>query len=227
MNPQERLEIAAVALKDYENQRNLDAIEDFSAADIAKIGADFEVKPHNFPRLIGIMIYIRKRLTENKSRIAAFKDSFPERCVAVNDPHRPGVYAGGMKGEPISDSAIAIKSKRLENSQLYIKAYQLLQSNLYISFAVQRFEVIQEALEKSLDPHVSDRDKAPYMKIFLDETRKPEGVKGPEFNLNITNNDVSVITIEEKLTGIAAQMKDMTAGDLVEIMHQGKQDESE
>lgn len=223
--PEERLAVAAEALKSY-NPNEIDAIDDFSAGELAKLAADFDVKPEDHGKLIGVMIYIRKRVTENLSRVKSFKAAFPERCIAVGDENRPGNFGVKQVGEAISDTAIGIKAKRLENSQLYLKCYQLLQGNLFISFAVDRFRVIQEALDKCLDPLVSDRDKAPYMKIFLEETRKPEAVKGLEFNLNITNNDISVVSIEEKLTGIADKMQGFTAGQLVEIMHQESKDDS-
>ncbi len=222
--PEERLAVAADALKKY-NPTNIDAIDDFSPEELAQLAVNFDVKAEHHPKLIGIMIYIRKRTTEKLGRVKSFEAAFPERCIAVNDPDRPGKFAGGMKGEPLSTSAIEIKSKRLESSQLYLKVYQVLQSNLYISFAVDRFRVIQEALDKCLDPLVSDRDKAPYMKIFLEETRKPEETKGIEFNLNVTNNDISVVSVEEKLSSIADKMKDMSAGELVQIMHQERPDE--
>ena len=218
---QDRLTIAAEALKQYPT--DISAIDDFSAEDLAKIASDFEIKPTDHPKLIGVMIYIRKRTTEGLGLVKSFRSAFPERCVAVNDPERPGYFAGGMVGEDISTSAIEIKAKRLENSQMYLKVYQVLQTNLYVSFAIDRFKVIQEAYDRSMDPLVADRDKAPYMKIFLEETRKPEKAAGVEFNLNLTHNELNVIGVEEKMSNMADSMKGYTASQLVELMHTPKE----
>ena len=61
MNPQDRLTIAATALAEH-NPDNLDAIDDISPEELAKISADYGLKEEEFPKLIGTMIYIRKRL---------------------------------------------------------------------------------------------------------------------------------------------------------------------
>ena len=226
MNPQERLAIAATALAEY-NPDHIDAIEDVSPEELAKISADFDLKVDKLPRLIGIMIYIRKRLVEKMGRVKSFQAAFPERCVATDNNAVLVEYGATAEvGEPLHNTTIDVKAKRLENSQLYIHVYQLLQSNLYINYAVDRMRVLDEALNISLDPLTSHRDKYNYMKIFLDETRKPENAKELEFNLNITNNDVSVISVEEKLTSIAATVKDMGAAQLVELLHQGKSDDT-
>jgi len=225
MNPQDRLTVAAEALANY-NPDNLDAIDDMSPEEIAKVSADFGLKDADYPKLIGTMIYIRKRLIEKLSRTKSFKAAFPERCVAVEHNQKLSVYDSVTPiGEELTATTIDVKAKRLENSQLYIHVYQLLQSNLYINYAIDRLKVLDEALEKSLDPMVADRDKPQYMKIFLEETRKPENAKGLEFNLNITNNEVNVLGVEEKLANIADKMENMTAGELVEIMYTGKQDD--
>jgi len=226
MTPQERLTIAATALTEY-NPEHISSIDDMTPEDLAKISSDFGLKETDYPKLIGTMIYIRKRLIEKKGRVYSFKAAFPERCIAVEHSRDTSQYATTAEpGEALTDTTVDIKAKRLENSQLYIHVYQLLQTNLYINYAIDRMKVLDEALDKCLDPMVADRDKAPYMKIFLDETRKPEGAKGLEFNLNITNNDVNVISVEEKMTSIANQMKDMNASQIIDMVHQEKQDDS-
>ncbi len=226
MTPQERLLIASNALAEH-NPDNLDAISDITPEDLARISADFEMQDKDYPKLIGTMIYIRKRLIEKVSRKKAFEAAFPERSVAVATDHQLDTFGRTAEiGEPLHTSTLDIKAKRLENSRLYLHVYQLLQSNLYINYAVDRMRVLDEALKLSLDPAVADRDKPQYMKIFLEETRKPENAKGLEFNLNITNNDVNVISIEEKMTDIAKSMENLNASQIIELVHQEKTDDS-
>lgn len=223
MTPQERLTVAANALTNY-NPDNIDAIEDMEPEDLAKISSDFGLKDKDYPKLIGTMIYIRKRLIEKQGRVSSFKAAFPERSVATATEHQLETFGCSVKiGEELHKSTIDIKAKRLENSQLYIHVYQLLQNNLYISYAIDRMKVLDEALDKSLDPMVADRDKPQYMKIFLEETRKPEGAKQLEFNMNITNNDVSVISIEEKMTAISTKIEGATAAEIIEMVHQPRE----
>ncbi len=226
MTPQDRLLIASNALSEY-NPHSLESISDMGPEDLAKISADFGLKDTDYPKLIGTMVYIRKRLVEKESRTVSFKAAFPERCIATEHPQILKEYESITPiGEELTTTTINVKAKRLENSQLYIHVYQLLQTNLYINYAIDRMKVLDEALNKCLDPMVADRDKAPYMKIFLDETRKPEGAKGLEFNLNITNNDVSVISVEEKMTSIAKKMEGMPASQIIEMVHQERTDDS-
>jgi len=226
MNAIDRLEISSKALSEY-NPDNIEAIEDISAADLARISAEYNLKEKEYPKLIGIMIYIRKRIVERMGRIKSFKAAFPERSVAIDCKHRLEVFGRTAEvGETLHDSTIEVKAKRLEATKLYIHVYQVLQTNLYINYAVSRMAVLDEALSKSLDPTVADRDKAPYMKLFLDETRKPAAARDLEFNLNITNNDISVIDVETKMTNIAKQLEGATAAEIIEIVHQKKTDDS-
>ncbi len=226
MTPQERLTLAAQALTAY-NPEHIDAISDMKPEDLARLSTDYGLREEDFPKLIGTMIYIRKRLVEKNSRTASFKAAFPERCIATDHGQTLSEYGSVTPlGEELTATTINVKAKRLENSQMYIHVYQLLQTNLYINYAVDRLRVLDEALAMSLDPHVTPRDRHNYMKLFLDKTEKPETAKGLEFNLNITNNDVSVISVEEKMTGIANQMKNLNAAQIIEMVHQEKQDDS-
>ena len=157
----------------------------------------------------------------------SFKAAFPERCIATEFTQKLTEYESVTPlGEELTATTINVKAKRLENSQLYIHVYQLLQTNLYINYAVDRIKVLDEALAMSLDPGVTPRDRHNYMKLFLDKTEKPENAKGLEFNLNITNNDVNVISVEEKMTGIAQQMKNMNASQIIDMVHQESTDDS-
>ena len=227
-SPQDRLLVASAALKEY-NPDHLEAIDDIDAAQLASISGDFGLKDEDYPRLIGIMIYIRKRLIEKMSRVASFKVAFPDRCIAVeegDDKKSSNGFAVNVKpGEPISDSTIVVKSKRLESSKLYVHVYQLLQTNLYISYALDRMKVLDEALTISLDEFTPLRDKDRYMKLFLDETRKPENAKGLEVNFNLQNNSVNLVTVEDKMNTIAQALNHATAGEIIDMIHQPGSDD--
>jgi hypothetical protein len=83
VKPDERMIAVADAIKQY-NPTAIESINDFSVDDLAKISAEQNMKPDDMPKLIGIMIYIRKRLIDRLSRVKSFEVAFPERCI-VND----------------------------------------------------------------------------------------------------------------------------------------------
>jgi hypothetical protein len=229
IRPEDRLEAAAEAIKQY-NPSTIESIEDYSAKDLAKIAADQNISPEQMPKLVGIMVYMRKRLIENKSRVAAFKAAFPERCIVSKEKSHvaeAGKFATSREiGEPLDNSTIAIKAKRLENSQMYMSVYQLMQSNLFISYAVDRMKVLDEALHIALDPMTPLRDKDRYMKMFLEETRKPDNAKAMEFNVNIQNNHIDLATVEDKMNTIAQALNHASAAEVIDIVHQGRSDDS-
>jgi hypothetical protein len=182
------------------------------------------------PKLIGVMIYIRQRLINKLSRVKAFEIAFPERCIADEDKAHiaaAGNYATKAKpGERLSTSAIDIKAKRLENGRIYNAVYTLLQTNMYISYAVDRMKVLDEALHIALDPMTPLRDKDRYMKMFLEETRKPDNAKAMEFNVNVQNNHINLASVEDKMNTIAQALNHASAAEVIEIVHQGKSDDS-
>ena len=225
----DRLLLAAEAIKAH-NSDQQDIIEDIDAEDLARIANDFEIKPKDYHKLIGTMIYIRKRETERLPRSAAFKAAFPKRSIALPEEELKTtltVYkTTAAPGEELSNSTLNVKAKRLENSDLYLKVFQLLQTNLYMSYAVSRMKVLDEALSNIFDPGIAHRDKGVYMKIFLEETRKPENAKQFEFNMNITNNDISVVSIEDKMATIANSFKNASASEIIEAISLDKPNDS-
>jgi len=217
MEPIERLEIAANAI-DTLSRDQLSAI-DTTPEELAKSAVEYDIKPDEYTKLLGVMVYVKQRLVLKQGRVEAFKAAFPERCYVV-DLESPYYKKEDSKlGDPLTKSTIAVKAKRLESSKLYAKVYTMLQQNLYVSYAVSRLQVLDEALAKSLDPHVADRDKPQFMKIFLEETRKPESAKGMELNLNLTTNNISVTDIEDRMSGIATRLDGMDASKIIEAVH--------
>jgi len=224
MTPQERLEVATAAIKQYPDTV-LDSIDDYSAEDLARIAGDNNVDVKDMPRLVGIMIYIRQRLVEKKSRVESFKIAFPERCIVTGEGSLTFAPSGDV-GEPLGKSSIDTKAKRLENSSLYISIYSLMQTNLYIMYALDRIKVLDEALDIALDHHTPLRDKDRYMKLFLDETRKPKDAVGMEVNFNLTQNNVSIESVESKLSEIATSLKGATAADVIDAVYIGGSDDT-
>jgi hypothetical protein len=112
-----------------------------------------------------------------------------------------------------------MKAKRLEDSAIYKKVIAILQTNMYVSYAISRMEVLDIALDKIKDDYVADRDIVAYMKVFLEETRKPESAKGMEVNVNVQNNEVNLVSIEEKLSNIADKMVGAHADQIIEALN--------
>ncbi len=210
MKPNERLQATTHALAELDPTQLLDADE------VATLASDTEADPH---KLIPVMIYVKARLVEKLGRVACFKRAYPLRSVAQVEDLDSHYGVSTAKGELLHTSTLDVKARRVEASALYKKVYTLLQTSLYVSFATDRLLVLEEALRKSLDINVSDRDKPQYMKIFLDETRKPESAAKMELNLNLTQNNVSVIDVESRMNDIAKQLAGGNAGDIIEVLH--------
>jgi hypothetical protein len=100
-----------------------------------------------------------------------------------------------------------VKAKRLEASQKYQAVMALIQAPLNVAYAVDRMAILEKAFEMSMDDDVSPRDRHQYMKLFLEETRKPAEAKGMEVNVNLTQNNVSIKAVEEKLDRLASRFK--------------------
>ena len=224
MTPHDRLEIAASAMKAVRPEQ-MEFLDGMDAADIARISESFDLKVDDTPKLIGVIIYIKCRLVERKGRIPSFKAAFPERCIATDDGTRSG--RGSYKtitkvGDQLPDATIEVKAKRLEQTRLYLHVYNLLQTNLYVAYAVERMRVLDEALDIALDERTPLRDKDRYMKIFLDETRKPDNAKQLEVNLNVQSNTVNVVSVEEKMNTIAQALNHASAGEVLDMIEKGK-----
>ena len=226
MTPTDRLEVASSAMKMY-NQAQLESIEDFTPAELAKIAADQDIKPTDMPRLIGIMIYMRKRIVDRLSRSKAFEIAFPERCIITDIDVDSKFSTDKQVGDKCATSTLQMKARRLEQSPIYLKVYNLLQSNMYVMYAIERIKVVDEALDIALDPMTPLRDKDRYMKLFLDETRKPEKAKEFEMNFNLQSNHINIASVEDKMNTIAQALNHATAAEVIEMVHQGKQDDSE
>ncbi len=219
MTPNDRLTLASNALAQSPDK------SDLTVEEIAHIAADTDIVDKDYPLLVGTIIYIKKRVAEKTGRVPAFKVAFPERCIYTGE--RDGGYASALTpGDELHKTTIDIKAKRLENSALYKKVYLFLQTGLYITYAIDRMKVLDHALDHIFDDHVADRDKTAYMKLFLEETRKPENAKELEVNFNLTQNNVSIATVEDKMNTIAQALNHASAAEVIEMVHQKEQDDS-
>jgi glycyl-tRNA synthetase (class II) len=172
---------------------------------------------------IGLDIRLRQHKDNEKAHYA--KDAWDVEVftsygwLEVAGIHDRGKYDTDLEpGETLHKTTLAIKAKRLEASNIYKKVYTLLQTSLYVAYATERLLVLDEALHMSLDQHVSDRDRHNYMKLFLDETRKPAEAAKMELNMNVTNNTVNVIDIEQRMNDMAARLQGLPASQLVEVL---------
>ena len=195
-------------------------IEEMEPDELVHISNEIQAK--DTKKVAQIISYIRKRDIEKYSRVEAFKHSFPERCIA-QEPERGSFRErrdGTIveKGDPLPDRTIELKAKRLENSNIYKGIMVIMNTSVYAVFALDRMSVLEKALEKINDESVSDRNKVEYMKLFLQETRKPEKAQELEINVNLQQNNVSIEQINNKLDDIANQMVSCDAGSIIELI---------
>jgi hypothetical protein len=214
--PEERLLVATKAVKEAMSL-------DVEPEELAELIVATEIDEKDAVKLAKIVTFIKQRFVFKKSRREAFREAFPERCVPSGHEGSPHFKANDEK---LSSSSIDVKAKRLENTPLYKKVLTLLQTNLYISYALSRMEVLDIALDKIKDPYTQDRDKVGYMKVFLEETRKPENVKGMEVNVNLQQNNVSLNVVEEKLSTIADRLVGANADHIIEALNTKADDDS-
>jgi hypothetical protein len=147
----------------------------------------------------------------------SFKAAFPKRCIPQSGDTVMVPFQSTNQDE-ISRTSIEIKAKRLEQSQIYKKVVGLLQTNLYISYAIERMSVLDVILDRIKSGEVSDRDLSPLAKTFLDATAKPAEAKGMELSVNVQNNNVSIVSIEDKLSTIAKSLDGKNATEIIEVL---------
>jgi hypothetical protein len=210
----ERLSVATEAVK----QAGL--VEDVEPSEIIQIAE--ELNESDYGKIAKVVLYAKKRLIDGSSRYDAFKLAFPERCV-VRDEAEVERWGGSKKvGEELGRTTIELKAKRLESTRLYKYVVTTLNTPLHIAFAIERVKVLEHSLGKIFDPDVKDRDKVEYMKVFLQETRKPEKGDGVEFNVNITQNNATVVQVETKLNDIAKKLEGMDADSIINLVEEKK-----
>ena len=92
-----------------------------------------------------------------------------------------------------------------------------MQTDLFVTYAVDRYKVIEEALAVALDRGTPLRDRDRYMKLFLDETRKNEQMKGMEINFNMgTSPDIK--SIDDKLSELAHKLDGRGADEIIDAV---------
>ena len=216
---QERLQLAAKSLKECTPEQK-EILKDTTVEDIAKMLAAANVRADEYKKVISVLIYIKFRVIEGLSKEKAFRKAFPERCVVQEGDEKKKevtTFKCGKPGDPVSKSSIIVKANRLEESNLYQTIFGLMQMNVYTMFAVERVKVISAALDVALDEDTPLRDRDRYMKLFLEETRKPEEAKQLEFNINITQNNISVMDMEDKLNQMAKQLEGKSAKEIIDV----------
>ena len=218
MEIKDRLQIAAKALN--ESQLN----EVLTPEDIVSIASDVgKLPPNEYRKIIGTAVYIQKRKVDRLSRYEAFKIAFPERCIVSSEEiDKSKVEAGGFKttkteGQELSKGTVVLKAKRLEETMLYKKLVTLLHAEIFFTYAIDRYKVIEEALDIALDPNTPLRDKDRYMKLFLDETKKNEDLESMEINVNIGNSQ-DIKSIDDKLTELANKLEGKSAGEIIDVI---------
>ena len=175
----------------------VDEVDPYEALTFAR---DLGIGPNDYEKLVKTIIYIRHRFIYKKSRLEAFTIAFPERV-----------------SDDVTRQTIETKARRVEEYTIYKRLVALLSTNTYISYAFDRMRVLDLSLKKIMSEKTKDRDKIEYMKVFLQETRKPEDAKQLEVNIDVQQNNVSVTKIEDKLSDISKKLEGMTANDILRL----------
>lgn len=180
----------------------------------------------DFDYLAGVVIYLRQRLIHRKSRMDAFRIAFPERCYKTSPATGSMFDTDKPVGAPLDASTIHIKAKRIEEGKAYRAALAVINTSMYVAYAVERLDVLDRAYNIAMDEDTSNRDRFQYMKLFLEETRKPDDAKKMEMNFNLTQNNVSINALEEKLGSIADNLMTMgaSAQQVIGVLSQNKDD---
>ena len=210
-----KLEMAEKAVERYGGQVDKDELLRFSEA----------TSITDMDRLAGVILYARYRLVDRMGKLEAFRRAFPERCYKRANS---GAYDNPDKaiGEPLDPSTIMVKANRIESSQTYNTIIGLLAVGLHTYYMVERLQILEKAFEIAMDDDTSHRDRHNYMKLFLEETRKPDESKGIEVNFNLTQNNISIRDVEEKLDNIAGQLlsRGSDAAEIIDVLTVNKEE---
>jgi hypothetical protein len=193
--------------------------------DIVKIANGVErISPSEYYKVVGTAAYIKNRVIERQSRYESFVSAFPERCIVTTDKEHTksklecSIYKTDKPaGAELSKGTIVLKAKRLEQTRLYKSILMFMQTDLFVTYAVDRYKVIEEALEVALDRGTPLRDRDRYMKLFLDETRKNEQMKGMELNINV-GASADIKSIDDKLSELAHKLDGKAAGEIIDTV---------
>lgn len=210
MKPNERLQVITTALAEKDPDNMLDPEE------VAAIASDTADKPE---RIVGVMLYVKYRLVHKMSQTKAFEKAFPERSIATVEDASERFSTTTPIGEKLHRSTLKVKAQRLEASKLYKKVFTLLQTSLYVAYATDRLLILDEAFQIAMDNSASLRDRDRYMKLFLDETRKPAEAMKMELHMQVNNNNVTVVDVENKMAKIAEKLDGMSAAKVIDMVH--------
>jgi len=176
--------------------------------------------PNQIKQLPYTIAYIKYRFVYKLSRYDAFAKAFPHRMGYNDDPKYQkfeSISPFKRANDKPSKSTILIRAKRVEDSPLYKRIVAYMQSSLYITYAVDRMKVLDYTLNKIYDDNVKDRDKTNYIKIFLEETRKPED-KDIDINFEINNTTINMKSVENKLGDIANILAGKPANEIIDAL---------
>jgi len=153
------------------------------------------------------MAYIRLRDFEKYTRVNAYKKVFPKRWTPAD-----------------SDDKIRARAHRFETTKSYKILIAEMQMNFYGVFAVERVHVMNETLRRAYDPDTSEKYQFEYMKMFMEHTKKPEGMEHT-VDVNINTNGVSIKDVESKLDSIVDKLTGASQEDIMDAIILGDSDE--
>jgi len=189
-------------------------INDVSPEEVLSISRQLDFK--NYKKIIQTFNYYIQRNIRGISRVEAFEIAFPERCIRRDDTDR-GKYQSSTGSKDLAKITLDLKAKRIEQTKVYKAIYSLVNTSFYITYAVERMEVLNKAYDKIMNEKTADRERASFMKIFLEETRKNiDADVTPEVNINMNSQTVNIV--EQKMEDIAKRLTGLPANEVITIL---------
>ena len=194
---QKRVEPIVEVLEKANLAKEIDPYEAYSLVQ------DLGLGPKEWEKAFRTMMYIRQRFVYKKTRYEAFKIAFPDRF-----------------SEDMARQTVETKARRVESYKVYKKIVSVLHTSLYVSYAFDRMQVLDLALRKIFNQSTKEHYRIEYMKLFLQETRKPDEAKQLELNIDVKSDGATVSRIEDKLNQIAKKLEGASAKDILGL-HNG------
>ena len=208
--------------------KKLDAVKVVTEDEIVRTKNEYKdiiqslnTSPDKIAHTYKLIHYIKLRENMRLGRIAAFMMAFPERSV-YSGSNKAGFKAHEDKkiGDLLGYTTIESKAKYVEISKIYNVVKESLMIGTHLTFAFDRMRVLDKALDKIFDNDVNDRDKGVYMKLFLEETKKPESLKKIEHTYEMGDNFKEYA---DKLDNIAGKLAGMDGADIIDAIVVGNQ----
>jgi len=186
----EKVQYVEELLKEFKLEHDI-----FAPADIVRVCEEMNYSPIKYKDVVRIIGYAVKR-SRGEDRATAVLSIFP------NYKDKKTKY-------------ITNKAYQIEHSKIYKAIISTFSLSLHAIFFFDRVKVLSEALELALDPCVPIKYRHNYMKVFLEETRKEEGGRELEININVGQQQKE---IEQRIEILAKKVEGSNVKQLMDML---------